>query len=190
MIWLVAGLVALLGIHSTSILAPHFRARVAARMGELRWKAVYSIASVVALVALAHGCTLARGQPMPVYQPAHWMRHLAFVVMLPVFPLLLAAYLPGRIKSAVRHPMLVATLLWAVAHLLANGRLADLLLFGGFLVWAVADLVSVSRRQAATAPAAKPRPANDVIAVIAGLAIYALMVHWGHARLFGIAPGD
>ena len=111
--------------------------------------------------------------------------------MLPVFPLLFAAYLPGRIRSAAKHPMLLAVKLWATAHLLANGTLADVLLFGGFLAWAVADRISVKRRPAVEAhevPAAPPRPANDAIAVVGGLAVYAVFVFWAHRWLIGVSP--
>ncbi len=104
--------------------------------------------------------------------------------MLPVFPLLLAAYLPGRIKAAVKHPMLAAVKMWAFAHLLANGMLADLLLFGGFLIWAVADRISVKRR-AVLRPLPGPPPGkfNDVIAVVGGLALYVVFVLWLHASM-------
>jgi uncharacterized membrane protein len=105
-----------------------------------------------------------------------------------VFPLLLATYLPGRIKRAAKHPMLVAVKLWAVAHLLANGMLADVLLFGGFLVWAVADRISLKRRPASTAPAASGSVVNDVIVIVGGLGLYAAFVMALHERLFGIAP--
>jgi len=108
-------------------------------------------------------------------------------VMLPVFPLLLAAYLPGRIKAAVKHPMLAAVKAWALAHLLVNGMLADVLLFGGFLAWAVLDRISAGKRPA-VAQAAPGSPRNDVIAVVGGLALYAVFVVWAHAWLFGVRP--
>jgi len=116
------------------------------------------------------------------------MRHVAFLLMLPVFPLILAAYLPGRIKAALKHPMLVAVKTWALAHLLANGMLADVLLFGGFLVWAVAARISLGRRP--PRPMMMPLPApslrNDVIAVVAGLAIYVATLLWLHRALIGV----
>jgi len=107
------------------------------------------------------------------------------LLMLPVFPLLLAAYLPGRIKAAVKHPMLTATKAWALAHLLANGMLADVLLFGGFLAWAVLDRISAGKRpQPVTSAPASVR--NDVIAVVVGLALYAVFAMWAHPRLIGV----
>jgi uncharacterized membrane protein len=106
--------------------------------------------------------------------------------MLPVFVLLLAAYLPGRIKSAAKHPMLLATKLWATAHLLANGNLADVLLFGGFLAWAVADRISMKRRVARAVPGAPAGPLNDAIALVGGLALYGLFVMGAHGWLIGV----
>lgn len=188
MTWLVVGLATFLGIHSLSIVAPAWRDSMAARLGELRWKRIYSIVSLAAFVALVHGCSLARQDPVVLYEPTAWMRHLAFVVMLPAFPLLLSAYLPGRIKDAVKHPMLAATQVWAVAHLLGNGMLSDVLLFGGFLLWAVVDRLSVGRRPQRSQRTAPPRRFNDVIAIIGGLAVYVVIVYWAHAWLFGVSP--
>jgi uncharacterized membrane protein len=188
---LIAGLLVFLGVHSVSIVAPAWRTATMARVGERRWKGVYSLASGVGFALLIVGYGLARQSPIVVYTPPAALRHLAIVVMLPVFPLLIAAYLPGRIQRAARHPMLLAVKLWATAHLLANGTLADVLLFGGFLVWAIADRVSVKRRTPAEAhavPGAPPRPANDAIVVVAGLAIYALFLVWGHRWLIGVSP--
>jgi uncharacterized membrane protein len=191
MLVLVAGLVLFLGVHSVSIAAPGWRQGMLARLGDKPWKGLYSLASAIGLVLLVVGYGLARRSPVVLYTPPAGLRHLALVVMLPVFPLLLAAYLPGRIKTAARHPMLLAVKLWAAAHLLANGTLADLLLFGGFLAWAVADRISVKRRSAAEAhavPAAPPSAANDAIVVVGGLAAYALFLFWGHRWLTGVSP--
>ena len=136
-------------------------------------------------VMIVGGYAAARLEPIALYQPPFWLRHVAALLMLPVFPLLLAAYLPGRIKAAVQHPMLTATKAWAVAHLLVNGMLADVLLFGGLLGWAVLDRISVGKRPAAT-PAAPGSIRNDVIAVVAGLVLYAAFAVWAHPRLIGV----
>jgi uncharacterized membrane protein len=186
---LIAGLALFLGIHSVAIVAPSFRARIIQRMGEGAWKGLYSLISLAGFVLICYGFGLARQAPVVLYSPPTWLRHLAFLLMLPVFPLLIAAYLPGRIKTAAKHPMLAAVKFWAFAHLLANGSLADVLLFGGFLAWAVADRISVKRRAMPqvlrTAP---PGPWNDAIAVVLGLAVYALLIGWAHVRLFGVSP--
>jgi uncharacterized membrane protein len=185
---LVLGLVTFLGIHSISIFAPGWRDAMVMRLGVLNWKRLYSVASLLAFVLLVHGFGVARQEPVVLYQPATWMRHLSLLVMLPAFPILLSAYLPGRIKTAVKHPMLTATKTWALAHLLANGMLADVLLFGGFLAWAVLDRISVGKRPLPTVQGTPPGKYNDAIAVVGGLVIYGLFVGWAHARLFGIAP--
>jgi uncharacterized membrane protein len=143
MLVFVVGLLLFLGIHSVSIFAPAWRSGMVARIGDKPWKGIYSIASGIGLVLLVVGYGLARRSPVVLYTPPAGLRHLALLVMVPVFPLLFAAYLPGRIKSAAKHPMLLAVKFWATAHLLANGTLADVLLFGGFLAWAVADRISV-----------------------------------------------
>ena len=94
-----------------------------------------------------------------------------------------------NIKARLKHPMLVAVKIWALAHLLANGTLADVLLFGGFLAWAVLDRLSLKRRPVqAAVRTAPPGPWNDVIAVVLGLAVYALLIGWAHSRLFGVSP--
>jgi uncharacterized membrane protein len=191
MLVLIAGLVVFLGIHSVSIVAPAWRSGTLRRLGEGPWKGLYSVAAGVGLVLVIVGYGWARRSPVVLYTPPAGLRHLALLVMLPVFPLLFAAYLPGRIKAAAKHPMLLAVKLWAVAHLLANGTLADVLLFGGFLVWAIADRISVKRRspgEAHAVPAAPPRPANDAIALVGGLAVYVLFLFWAHRWLMGVSP--
>jgi uncharacterized membrane protein len=188
---LVLGLVVFLGVHSISIVAPGWRRASIARLGEWPWKGVYSVAAGVGLALVIVGYGLARREPVALYTPPAALRHLALLLMLPVFPLLFAAYLPARISRAAKHPMLLATKLWATAHLLANGTAADVLLFGGFLAWAVADRVSVKRRtpeEAHAVPGAPPRPVNDAVAIVGGLAVYALFVLWAHGRLFGVSP--
>ncbi len=188
MTYLVFGLLLFLGIHSIAIVAPGWRDRTAARMGEGPWKGLYSLISIAGFVLLIWGYGLARQQPVVLYSPPAWTRYLAALLMLPAFPLLLAAYLPGRIRAALKHPMLAAVMLWALAHLVANGTLADALLFGGFLVWAVADRMSFKRRPVRAIRTAPPSSLNDVIAVAAGLALYIVFVLWLHARWIGVSP--
>jgi uncharacterized membrane protein len=185
---LVAGLIVFLGVHSIAIIAPAVRARALTRLGEGGWKGLYALVSLIGFVLIVYGFGLARQAPVVLYTPPHWMRHVTFLLMLPVFPLILAAYLPGRIKAATKHPMLVAVKCWAFAHLLANGLLADVLLFGGFLAWAVVDRISLKRRPPQVIHTAPPGRFNDVIAVVLGLALYALFTGWAHVRLFGVSP--
>ena len=188
MLYLILGLVLFLGVHSVEIFSPGLRANAVARMGERPWKGLYTLISIGGFILILWGYGQARQDPVLLYAPPVWMRHLSALIMLPVFPLLLAAYLPGRIKAALKHPMLAAVKFWALAHLLANGMLADVLLFGSFLAWAVADRISFKRRVARPIPGAPPSKANDVIAVVAGLAIYVVFVLWLHAWLFGVSP--
>ena len=184
---LVLGLVLFLGIHSVSIVAPAWRDAQAAR-NEKAWKGLYTLIAVAGFVLIVYGYGLARQTPVVLYAPPTWLRHVSLLLMLPFFTLLLAAYLPGRIKTATKHPMLAATKLWALSHLLANGTLADVLLFGGFLAWAVLDRISFKRRVQRPIPGAPPSAANDLIAIVGGLALYGLFMWRAHAWLIGVSP--
>lgn len=188
MTWLILGLILFLGMHSVSIVAPTWRDAQAMRLGEMPWKGTYALISIVGFVLIVIGFGIARHAPTVLYSPPAWTRHVTALLMVPVFPLLLAAYLPGRIKASLKHPMLVSVKLWAFAHLLSNGTLADVLLFGGFLVWAVANRISVKRRPVRLVPSAPARPLNDLIAIAGGLAIYAVFVMGLHLRLIGVLP--
>jgi len=191
MLVLVVGLAIFLGVHSVSMVAPEWRSATIVRMGERPWKGVYSLASTVGLALIIVGYGMARRDPLILYAPPAALRHLTLVVMLPVFPLLFAAYMPGRIRAAAKHPFLLAVKIWAFAHLLANGTVADVLLFGGFLAWAVADRISVKRRPAAQThevPAAPPSAANDAIALVGGLVVYAVVLLWAHRWIVGVSP--
>lgn len=185
---LILGLIIFLGVHSLSIVAEPWRNRMLTRLGEGPFKGLYSLVALVGLVLVIWGYGLARLEPVVLYTPPLWMRHLAMVLLLPVFPLLFATYFPGRIQSAMKHPMLVAVKLWALAHLLANGMLADVLLFGGFLAWAVADRISLKRRVPRATPELPYKPKNDMIVVAGGLVVYVLFVVWLHRVLIGVAP--
>jgi uncharacterized membrane protein len=188
MLYLVLGLVLFLGMHSVEIFSRDLRASAITRMGERPWKALYAVVSIVGFVLIIWGYGQARQDPILLYAPPVWMRHLSALIMLPVFPLLLAAYLPGRIKTALKHPMLAAVKFWALAHLLANGMLADVLLFGSFLAWAVVDRISFKRRVVRPIHTAPPSKLNDAIAVVAGLAIYVVFAMWLHVRWIGVSP--
>ena len=183
---LLLGLVIFFGGHSVSIVNDPWRGRMVAKMGEWPWKGLYALVSLIGLVLIVWGYGLARHDPVVVYTPPGWLRPVAMVLLVPVFPLLLATYLPGRIQAAAQHPMLVATKLWAVAHLLANGMLADVLLFGAFLVWAVLDRISMKHRTQRPVPSVPPSRVNDLIAVAGGLALYSAFVLWLHGWLIGI----
>ncbi len=183
---LISGLILFLGIHSISIVAQPMRDRWAAK-SEIGWKALYSLISLAGLYLIVSGYAQARLTPTLIYTTPYGMRHLSSLLMLPVFILFLAPYFKGRISTFSKHPQLIAVMLWAVSHLLVNGTVADLLLFGSFFIWAVADLISMRHRVARPLPGLKKSPVNDLIIVVAGLGIYALFVVFLHKMLIGIA---
>lgn len=184
---LVCGLILFLGVHSISIIARDFRNQMVERLGEAPWKGIYTLLALAGFALIVIGYGQARLDPVVIYTPPVWVKHAAFLLLLPVFPILLATYLPGRIRSTLKHPTLVATKLWALAHLLVNGTLADVLLFGGFLAWAVADRISVKRRNQPT-PAPASFGKNDIIALVAGLVLYVAFVGFLHTWLIGVSP--
>ena len=152
---LVLGLVLFLGVHSVRIVADGWRTQTLARMGEMPWKGLYSLVSAVGLALIVWGYGLARQQPVVLWVPPIGMRHAASLLTLIAFILLAATYVPrNAIKARLHHPMVLAVKAWALAHLLANGMLADVLLFGGFLAWAVLD------RASAGFTSSMPRPAR------------------------------
>jgi uncharacterized membrane protein len=185
---LIVGIILFFGAHSVSIVNEPWRDRTAARLGEGVWQGLYGLVSLIGLVLIIWGYGLAQQTPTPAYLPPLWLRHVTLLLMLPVFPLLIATYLPGRLKGLAIHPMLLATMLWASAHLLSNGTLADLLLFGPFLIWAVADRISMGHRTQRPIPSAPPSRLNDLIAAVGGLGLYAAFLFWLHLWLFGISP--
>jgi uncharacterized membrane protein len=184
---LIIGLVIFLGVHCVRIVAPGWRDRRIAAMGEGPWKGIYSLVSIIGFVLLVWGYGLARPVAPVFYEPPVWMKHVtAFLMILAFVSLGIYALPAGRLKPILKHPMLVAIKIWALAHLLANGDLASILLFGSFLVWAVFDRIAAKRR-AAPVPAAGP-VAYDIVAVIAGLVVYVLFVWRLHEWLFGVSP--
>ena len=186
---LVIGLVIFLGVHSFSM-ARGARASLIARIGEGPYKGLYSLVSLagIVLIAIGYGQYRASGY-IPVWDPPVWTRHLALLLVWIAFILVAAAYLPGRIKARLKHPMLAGVKIWALAHLLANGDLGSILLFGSFLVWAVLARISAKRRDVAAQHGGTAVPAgwrNDVLAVVIGTAIYLAFVFWLHPWLIGV----
>jgi uncharacterized membrane protein len=190
MITLVAGLVVFLGAHSVRVFADDWRAARIAAMGEQRWKLVYSILSIVGFVLVVYGYGQARHTPVVLYTPPVWTRHLAALLTLPAFVLVAAAYVRGtRIKARVGHPMVLGVKVWAFAHLLANGTLADVVLFGSFLAWAVVDYLAARRRDRVAGVTYASGPVSrDLIAVGAGGLAWALFGFVLHGPLIGVRP--
>jgi len=181
-----SGLVLFFAPHSAAILSPKRRARWITRFGAGPWKAGYSLLSALGLGLIIVGFGMARQHPVVLYVPPAWLRPLTFLLMLPVFPLLIASYAPGTIQRRIRHPMLMAVKCWASAHLLANGMLVHVLLFGSFLLWAVLDRISLRRRASAAPPGLPAGRYNDLAAVVLGLLLYGLVVWRGHALIIGV----
>jgi uncharacterized membrane protein len=182
------GLALFLGIHSIAIVAPAARDRLVAKLGAGPWKGLYSLVSIAGFYLIVVGFGAARAAPVVLYSPPALLRYVAVVLMLPVFPMALSAYFPGRIQRALKHPLLAATKTWALAHLLANGTLADVVLFGALLAWAVADRISLKRRAPRAIATAPPGRFNDALAVVLGLALYAAFLAGVHRWLIGVAP--
>lgn len=191
MLILIIGLILFLGIHSVRIFAPGVRDSFIEQRGDNAWKGMYTLISLVGFALIIWGFWMTRYTAPILYTPPLWMTHITLLLMLFSIILLAVYGMPeGRIKAAVKHPMLVAIKLWALGHLLANGDLASVLLFGSFLVWAIADRISVKRREAADgAPEIKVGPVrNDIAAIVAGTVVYLLFVWKLHAWLFGVPP--
>jgi len=187
---LISGLLIFLGVHSVRIFAETWRNAQIARLGEPRWKLLYTVASIAGFVLIVHGYSAARAAPVDLWQPPAWLAWPAAALLLAAMVLLVAAYVPGnRIKAAVGHPMILAVKLWAFAHLICNGRLADLVLFGSFLAWAVLDFRAARMRDRASRAV---RPAGTVPATVAtvviGLAAWFAFAHYLHTWLIGVAP--
>lgn len=187
---LIAGLVIFLGVHSLHMFAPGFRERAVARIGLWPWKGVYSLVALAGFVLVVYGFGLARAAPHLLYVPPAWLRHLNALFTLLALVLVAAAYVPrNHLKQWLGHPMLAGVKLWALGHLLATGFLHDVVLFGAFLVWAIADF-AVSRRRDRTAGTLYPRgtPACDALAVVVGVAAWAVFAFALHTLLIGRNP--
>jgi len=187
---LILGLLLFLGAHSVRIVAERWRTGQVARLGERRWKGLVAIVSLAGFALIVWGYGTARMDPVMLWQPPPWTRHLAALLTLPAFVLLAAAYGPAnRLRAAVGHPMVVGVKVWALAHLLANGRLADVLLFGSFLVWALVDFRSSRRRDAAAGiQRRRGTLAGDAATLLVGLGAWAAFAFYLHAWLIGVAP--
>lgn len=185
---LIAGLVLFLGAHSVRIVAEGWRVRTIARWGLGPWKGLYSIASLLGFVLIIWGFSLARMTPTQLWSPPPGMRHLTWLLTLVAFVLLVAAYVPGNhFKAWFHHPMVLAVKVWALAHLLVNGNLAHVVLFGAFLVWAICDFSAARRRDRAGKVVYAPgRWGPTLITLVVGALAWAAFALWLHGLLMGI----
>jgi len=184
---LVLGLAVFIGTHALTI-ARGARAALIGRIGEAPFKIVYALLSLLGIVLIAWGFGHYRATGwIDVWHPPAWMRHVTVALMWPSIVLVVAAYSPGRIKTTLKHPMLVGVKLWAFAHLLSNGDLGSIVLFGGILAWAVVDRISLKRR---TDPGGPPIPIggwrNDLVAVVVGTLVYLALGFWFHPLVIGV----
>ncbi len=187
---LILGLIVFLGAHSVRIVADDWRSAQVARLGAGGWKGLLALVSLAGFVLIVWGFGQARLDPVVLWHPPTWTRHVAGLLTLVAFVLVTAAFVPGNhLKAAVGHPMVAGVKVWAFAHLLANGTLADVVLFGSLLGWAVIDFISARRRDRAAGvryPAGLA--ARDVLAAAIGVAAWAAFAFYLHGRLFGVRP--
>jgi|TARA_Y100000758_G_scaffold56252_1_gene35994 uncharacterized membrane protein len=190
MLLLILGLILFLGMHSARLFAANKRASFIAAKGPLAWKGIYALVSIVGFVLIIYGYGQARMSPTWLWISPVWTRHLAALLTIPAFILIVATYIPGScIKARVGHPMLLGVKFWALAHLIANGSLADLLLFGGFLAWATAlFVVSRKRDRAAGVSYGKGKPVMDAVVVVVGLVAWAAFAFYLHGAWIGVKP--
>ena len=191
MLTLVAGLVLFLGAHSVRVFAEGWRAATIASVGERPWKGVYSLVSLAGFALIVVGFGLSRQNPIVLWpQPPVATRHLAALLTLVAFVLVVAAYVPGnQLKAKLHHPMLLGVKAWALGHLLANNTAADVLMFGSFLAWAVLDFRAARKRDRAQGTVYAPGTVSrTVIAVVVGVIAWAVFAFWLHRVLIGVQP--
>ena len=190
MIVLIAGLVVFLGIHAVRIVADGLRTEMIAKHGEKTWKGIYSVVSLIGFGLIIWGYILARDNPVPIWDPPIWTRHLAVLLMAISFFLVAQNGNPqGPISAKIGHPMTAGVIIWSAAHLGANGTLADMVLFGAFFVWSVLLFISARGRDV---PDGETRAVAgwgaDLKPGIVGLVLWVLFIWKVHEWLFGVAP--
>lgn len=187
---LLLGLIVFLGIHSVRIVADDWRTQTRERMGPLAWKAVFSLLSLVGFALIVWGFGQVRQMPVQLWSPPEGLRHLAAVINLAAFVLLAAAYVPGnRIKARVHHPMVLGVALWAIAHLLPNGNLGQVVLFGSFLLWSILDWRASTRRDQRMNTSYPNGTASATgMTVALGVGSWIVFTLWLHGILMGVRP--
>jgi uncharacterized membrane protein len=187
---LILGLILFLGVHSTRIFADGWRSGMVARMGPMPWKGIYTIVSILGFIVLIWGFRAARADTLVLWSPPVWARHVAALLMVISFILLAAAYVPrNSIKAKLHHPMVLGVKVWALAHLLANGVAADVVLFGAFLVWAVLSYRAARQRDRAAGTVYPPgTTAMTALTVVVGLIATFVFAFMLHGPLIGVRP--
>jgi uncharacterized membrane protein len=187
LVLMILGLAVFIGTHVVTT-RRDLRAGLIARHGEGTYKIVYSVASIIGVVLIGFGFARYRAAGwIGVWDPPTWTRHVTVALVWPAIICFYAAYSPGRIKATLKHPMLVGTKLWALAHLISNGDLGSIILFGSILGWAVYDRITLRRR---TDPGGPPIPVGgmrqDVIAVVGGTLVYLVLGFLFHPYVVGV----
>lgn len=190
MLIFIIGLTLFLGVHSLRIVAESRRTQFIAQRGANAYKGLYTFVSLLGFGLLVWGYGLARQQPTVLWVPPVAMKHVAALLTLIAFVMLAGAYVPGNaIKAKLHHPMTLAIKVWALAHLLSNGNLADVLLFGGFLAWAVfAFRAAKQRDRAAGTSYGGSTLSATLIAVVGGVVAWLVFALWLHGWLIGVRP--
>jgi uncharacterized membrane protein len=184
---MILGLAMFFGVHTlTTMRAP--RASLIARIGDGPYKALYSVVSLIGIILIAYGFSQYRAAGMiEIWDPPRWLRHVNNLLLWPAFICIAAAYIPGDIKRVLKHPMLVGIKLWAFGHLLANGDLGSIILFGSFLAWAVYDRISLKYRDD---PGSRDFEMGgrdcDTLAVVVGTVLFLVFGFWFHPYVIGV----
>ena len=186
---LIIGLIIFLGSHSSRIFAEPWRNHMIDRLGEVKWKGLYTIASLIGLVLVVIGYGQARQAPIVLWQPATYLIHISILLNLVAF-IFLAASSPSNnaIRLKLKHPMILGVKVWALAHLLANGTLVDLILFGSFLLWAVLDFRSARKRPIHMPEKAVISTNATITVVVTGIVVWAAFIFGLHQYLIGVSP--
>jgi len=196
----VLGLLIFLGTHSFRIFADGKRTQLLESLGERKFKGLYALVSVLGFALMVWGYGQARMEPIELWTPPIWGRHLAFLLVWVAWILMAAAYIHANwFKVKMHHPMILSVKTWALAHLLANGQLHQVVLFGGFLAWGVLSFISARRRDRAQAakleadglpptPLVPVSTAATQLTLAIGTLVYVLFLAWGHKALIGVSP--
>ena len=186
---LIIGLIIFLGSHSSRIFAEPWRNHMIDRLGEVKWKGLYTIVSLIGLILVVIGYGQARQAPIVLWQPATYLIHIAILLNLVAF-IFLAASSPSNnaIRLKLKHPMILGVKVWALAHLLANGTLVDLILFGSFLLWAVSDFRSARKRPIHMPEKAVISTKATITVVVTGIVLWAAFIFGLHQYLIGVSP--
>ncbi len=187
MLLMILGIIVFLGIHCVQMFAPAFRADFIEKRGLNFWKGLYSIVSLVGFAMLVYGFGIARASPANEFfwSGPIWFGHILTLLMLPAIILLVASQLPkGRIAKTVKNPMVIAVKIWAFGHLLVNGDLASLILFGSFLVWSVLLVINYKKR-GQTIPE-ETSNIGDILSLVIGTVAWGAIIMWLHEWAIGV----